>query len=256
MTFINEIDYICNIETMNITADIRIRVNRMDTGEVFTYDSLAIPQSEISAAAKALSRLVNKGIIRRYKNGLYYKPKNTVFGEVKPREDLLLKKYLFDNNKQIAYVTGTRLYNQLGLTTQVPKVVRVACMDKQIKTNIGSIIVKPAKSYVQVTKRNVPLLQILDVVKDFKNIPDFDKEQGVNFLKEKIYSLSDTEKEKLTTFAKKYPPKVRALLGAILETLLLYELSNSLKGSINFLSVYEFGIKEKTLPTITNWNIV
>ncbi len=240
---------------MNITADIRIRVNRMDTGEVFTYDSLAIPQSDFGAAAKALSRLVSKGTIRRYKNGLYYKPKNTVFGEVKPREDVLLEKYLFEKNKQIAYVTGTRLYNQLGLTTQVPKVVRVACMEKQIKTKIGNIIVKPAKSYVHVTKKNVPLLQVLDVIKDFKNIPDFDKEQGINFLKEYIYSLSDTEKEKLTTFAKKYPPKVRALLGAILEMLLLNELSKSLKESINFLSVYEFGIKEKALPTIINWNI-
>ncbi|WP_100612813.1 DUF6088 family protein [Confluentibacter lentus] len=240
---------------MNITTSIKTKVARIDTGEVFTYDTLSIPQSEFSAAAKALSRLVANGVIKRYKKGMYYKPKQTVFGELKPGEDVLLKNYLFENDKQIAYVTGVRLYNQLGLTTQVPNVVRLASKDKEIKTKIGSLVIKPAKSYVSVTKKNVPLLQLLDVIKDFKNIPDMDKRKGVSFLKEKIENLSADDKEKLTNFAKAYPPKVRALLGAILEALLLEDLSESLKETINYLSSYEFGISEKTLPSVSNWNI-
>lgn len=240
---------------MNITTSIKTKVSRIDTGEVFTYDTLSIPQSEFSAAAKALSRLVANGVIKRYKNGMFYKPKQTVFGELKPREDVLLKNYLFENDKQIAYVTGVRLYNQLGLTTQVPNVVRLASRDKAIKTKIGSLVVKPAKSYIPVTKKNVPLLQLLDVIKDFKNIPDMDKKIGIDFLKERIEILSDGDKEKLTNFAKAYPPKVRALLGAILEALSLDDLSESLKESINYLSSYEFGITEKTLPSASNWNI-
>lgn len=241
---------------MNITTSIKNKVARIDTGEVFTYDTLAIPQNEFSAAAKALSRMVSHGVIKRYKNGMYYKPKQTPFGELKPREAELLKNYLFENDRQIAYITGIRLYNQLGLTTQVPKVVRLASRDKEIKTKIGNLIIKPAKSYVAITKQNVPLLQLLDVMKDFKNIPDMDKKSGVAFLKEKIENLSDTDKYKLTDYAKAYPPKVRALLGAIFEVLSIDELSESLKKTINYLSSYEFGISEKTLPTISNWNIV
>ncbi|MBO3099403.1 DUF6088 family protein [Gelidibacter pelagius] len=240
---------------MNITTTIRTKVNRMDTGDVFTYDSLAIPQSGLTAAAKALSRLVKEGTIRRYKNGLYYKPKTTVFGEVKPREEVLLQNYLFEDGKQIAYVTGVRLYNQLGLTSQISNVIKVASKDKQIKTTIGNIKVKPSKSYVEVTKNNVPLLQILDVIKDFNSIPDFNKEQGITFLEEKINNLSYSDKNKMVSFAKKYPPKVRALVGAILENLDMDELSNSLKDSINYLSLYEFGITKKILPTIKNWNV-
>lgn len=240
---------------MNITTAIRTKVTRMDAGEVFTYDSLAIPQSELTAAAKALSRMVKKGTIRRYKNGLYYKPKTTVFGEVKPREDVLLKKYLFEDGKQIAYVTGIRLYNQLGLTSQISNVIKVASKDKQIKTTIGNIKVKPIKSYVEVTKSNVPLLQILDVIKDFNSIPDFDKQQGIAFLEDKINNLSFNDKNMIVSFAKKYPPKVRALVGAILENLSMDELSNSLKDSINYLSLYEFGLNKKTLPTINKWNV-
>ncbi|WP_034887624.1 DUF6088 family protein [Gillisia sp. Hel_I_29] len=240
---------------MNITTSIKNKVARINTGEVFTYDTLSIAQSEFSAAAKALSRMVSNGVIKRYKNGMYYKPKQTAFGELKPREDELLKNYLFENNKQIAYITGVRLYNQLGLTTQVSKVVRLASKDKEIKTKIGNLIIKPAKSYVPVTRKNVPLLQLLDVMKDFKNIPDMDKKRAVNFLKEQIENLTAEDKGKLTIFAKAYPPKVRALLGALLENLSYNELSESLKETINYLSNYEFGISEKTLPTISNWNI-
>jgi hypothetical protein len=83
-----------------------------------------------------------------------------------------------------------------------------------------------------------------------------DQKVGIDFLKKKIDNLSDDDKEKLTNFAKVYPPKVRALLGAILEVLSLDQLSESLKKTINYLSSYEFGISQKTLPTISNWNIV
>ena len=132
----------------------------------------------------------------------------------------------------------------------------MASKDKQIKTTIGNIKVKPAKSYVEVTKNNVPLLQILDVIKDFNSIPDFDKKKGIEFLKKEIINLSNADKSKLVSIAKKYPPKVRALVGAILETIDMVELSNSLKDSINFLSLYKFGISRKTLPTIKEWSVV
>lgn len=240
---------------MNIATSIKTKIDRMDTGEVFTYDTLAISQSEFTAAAKALSRMTSNGIIKRYKNGMYYKPKLTAFGELQPREDELLKNYLFENDKQIAYITGVGLYNQLGLTTQVPKVVRLASRDKEIKTKIGNLVIKPAKCYVPITRKNVPLLQLLDVIKDFKNIPDMDKKVGIDFLKEKIENLSDSDKLKLTDYAKAYPPKVRALLGALLEALSLSVLSESLIETINSLSSYYFGISERILPTISNWNI-
>ena len=84
---------------------------------------------------------------------------------------------------------------------------------------------------------------------------DMDKKIGIAFLKEKIVNLSDEDKDKLTSFAKAYPPKVRALLGAILEVLSLDQLSESLKEAINYLSRYDFGISQKSLPTISNWNI-
>ena len=178
---------------MKVTDKITAKINRIDTGDVFGYDTLGLTSDEIIAGSKALSRLVDKGVIKRARKGYYYKPKVSVFGEQKPREDVLLSLYLFEKNKQVAYITGTKLYNRLGLTTQVPSSIRVASLDKQIKGKAGNIVIKPAKSYVKVTADTVKYLELLDVIKDLNTIPDLQKSDGLVYLKKVIYNFEDTE---------------------------------------------------------------
>ena len=242
---------------MKVTDKIAAKINRIDTGDVFGYDTLGLTSNEIIAGAKALSRLVDKGVIKRARKGFYYKPKITVFGEQKPREDVLLSLYLFEKNKQVAYITGTKLYNRLGLTTQVPSSIRIASLDKQVKGKAGNIVIKPAKSYVKVTSDTVKYLELLDVIKDLNTIPDLQKSDGLVYLKKVIYNFETTEIKKLITYGVAYPPKVRALLGALLEAMNVDTTNLSLlKKSINSSSSYEYGITPKMLSTVNSWNIV
>lgn len=242
---------------MKVTDKILAKINRIDTGYLFGYDRLEINSDEIIAASKALSRLVEKGIIKRARKGYYYKPKVTVFGELRPREEVLLSIYLFEKKKQVAYVTGAQLYNRLGLTTQVPNAIRVASFEKQIKGKVGNTIIKPAKSYVMVTSDNIKYLEILDVIKDFNKIPDLNKSNGIVYLKKVLYDFDELELTQLVTYGMAYPPKVRALLGALLEALKIdFSIYDVLKKSINALSSYRYGINSQLLSTTTSWNII
>lgn len=242
---------------MKVTDKIVAKLNRIDTGAVFGYDALGLTSDEIIAGSKALSRLVDKGVIKRARKGYYYKPKVSVFGEQKPREAVLLSLYLFDKNKQVAYVTGTRLYNRLGLTTQVPTSIRIASLDKQIKGKVGNVVIKPAKSYVKVTADIIQYLELLDVIKDLNIIPDLRKSDGLVYLKKVIYNFNTAQIKKLVTYGVAYPPKVRALLGALLEAMRIEPTVFSvLKKSINPSSSYDYGITTKMLSTANNWNIV
>jgi predicted transcriptional regulator of viral defense system len=242
---------------MKVTDKIVAKINRIDTGDVFGYDTLGLTSDEIIAGSKALSRLVDKGVIKRARKGYYYKPKVSVFGEQKPREDVLLSLYLFEKNKQVAYITGTRLYNRLGLTTQVPSSIRVASLDRQVKGKVGNVVIKPAKSYVKVTTDTIKYLELLDVIKDLNTIPDLQKSDGLVYLKKTIYNFETIELKKLITYGVAYPPKVRALLGAILEAMNVDTANLSLlKKSINPSSSYDFGISPKMLSTVNSWNIV
>ena len=240
---------------MKVAKKIETRINKMQDGTTFKYQGLAIAPDEYSAAAKAIERLIKKGVISRASTGVFYKPKKTAFGDLKPKEEELLKPYLFDDGKRFAYITGTSLYNRLGLTTQVPKNIRVASRGKRIVTKIGSIQVKPVKSYLDVTNENYYLMELLDVLKDFKAIPDTEKSQIIKFMLQKIKDLTNKEKKELVDIALKYPPRVRAFAGAILNEINPTKPIEDLKKSINPLTIYEFGINKKQLSNIEYWNI-
>lgn len=240
---------------MKVTEKIERRINRMQEGTTFKYQQLGVDQSDYGAAAKAIERLIKKGMIKRVSTGVFYKPKQSAFGELKPREDELLKPYLFQDGKRIAYITGGSLYNRMGLTTQVSKTIKVASKVKRVTTKIGKTQVKPVKSYVDVTNENYYLLEILDALKDFKAIPDLDKKSAIALLKNKISKLSENDQSKIIRYALKYPPRVTALLGAILELSKKKNGLESLRTNLNPLTTYNLGIKKETLPTAPEWNI-
>jgi predicted transcriptional regulator of viral defense system len=207
-------------------------------------------------AAKALERFQKEGLIKRVSKGVFYKPKLTVFGELEPEYNELLQAYLFENGKRIAYITGTSLYNQLGLTTQMAFKIKIASRKKRIYINRGALKAGAAKSYAEITESNYKILGLLDAFKDIKKIPDCSIAQAVRRLQSIVQSLDERQTDEIVKYALVYPPRVRALVGAILESLgKKNQRLDKLKNSLNPLSTFELGIKEQELPTKSNWYI-
>ena len=240
---------------MNIAKKIKGKIKTIETGNTFTYKDLDIEKKEYSAASKSIERLIKKGIIKRISMGIFYKPKQTVFGELKPDEEKIITPYLFKNGKRIAYITGLLLYNKMGITTQIPKEINIASNKKRIYISKGNIKASAVKSYVEVTDENYKFLELLDALKDFKKIPDLDKKSAITILTKKILELNNKQKKELIKIALEYPPRVRAFLGALLENIDNNINIKSLDDSLNPLSEYKLGITKKILPTIEKWNI-
>jgi hypothetical protein len=240
---------------MRVAQKIEKKIRQLPEGTTFDYQTLMVERDEYTAATKALERLVKKEMITRYSSGIFFKPKQTVFGTLKPNEQELLKTYLFENGNRIAYITGLSLYNRLGLTTQVPKTIKIACRDKRIFASVGSIKGKAVKSYVDVTDDNYNLLELLDAFKDFNRIPDLDANAAVLLLGNKLKSLTEKELDKMIKYALKYPPRARALLGAVLEAFVEEANVTPLKNSLNPLSEYRYKIPEAMLPNAQNWKL-
>lgn len=240
---------------MTVAEKIERKIKRMQDGTTFKYDSLGITPDEYSAAAKAIERLIEKNLIKRVSTGVFYKPKNTAFGELLPGEYELIKPYLFEQNKRIAYITGLSLYNRMGLTTQVPKIIKVASRNKRITIKRGNLIVKPVKSYVDVSSDNYYLLELLDALKDFSIIPDINKEMAVRILLGKIKTLPESDISRIIKYALQYPPRTQALLGALLDKVNPNSDLSKLRQSLNPLTTYRLGINKQLLSTAPNWNI-
>lgn len=241
---------------MPLTTEIRKRIRRLPEGKPFGYKDLRIEKSAYTAAAKALERLKNEGLIKKVSKGVFYKPEQTVFGELKPDYSELLRPYLFENGQRVAYETGTSLYNRLGLTTQTAFRIKIASRGKRININRENLKADAVKSYAEVTDSNYETLGLLDAFKDVKKIPDCSVAQAIRRLDAIVKDLNDKQRESLIKYALMYPPRVRALVGAIFENMGTKSKGiEKLKGSLNPLTTIKLGVKESELPTKSNWYI-
>lgn len=239
----------------SLSKSIQWQIQGIPEDTSFGYGQLTIPEQQFQSAAKVLERLQKTGVIRKLSKGIFYKPKKTVFGEKRPDEEQVLKSYLFRDGQRIAYITGTYLYNRMGLTTQIPAIIQIASREKRIFVNRGAIRATAVKSYVDVTGDNYQLLGLLDVLKDFKDIPDIDMQAALGIVVKQIQQLTERELVEMAGYALKYPPRVRALFGAILSSIGKAATAKALKGTLNPLTVFRLGINDKLLPSAAEWNI-
>lgn len=241
---------------MALAAEIRKRIKQLPEGKTFGYEDLCIAKEDYTTAAKALERFRKEGLIKKVSKGVFYKPEQTVFGELKPDYSELLRPYLFENGKRVAYETGTSLYNRLGLTTQLAYRVKIASRSKRININSGALKADAVKSYAEVTDNNYEMLGLLDAFKDIKRIPDCPVSQAISRLSAIVKELNERQTELLIKYALNYPPRVRALLGAILEKNgISMKGLEKLKESLNPLTIIKIGINESDLPVKSKWHI-
>lgn len=238
---------------MSLSSRISEAIQSFPEDYTFRYADLPINKEEYASSAKVLERLQTKGLIKKLSKGIFYKPEQSVFGELKPNENEVLKDYLFEEGKRVAYLTGVYLYNQMMLTTQVPAVWKVASFNKRIFINRANLKATAVKSYVPITDENYQLLGFLDALKDWNRIPDMDKTSGLAIVSNRLNQFSTKEINDLIEFALAYPPRVQAFLGALLELLKIEIDLAPLKKQLNPLTEYKLGVNQ--LSTASNWNI-
>jgi hypothetical protein len=240
---------------MTTAKKIEQQLKEIPDGTVFQYADLPIERNEFEAAAKAMSRLVSAGKLKRAAKGRFYKPEQSIFGLLPINDEESLKPYLFRNGRRYAYITGMRLYNAMGLTTQMAFTTTLATPSRLKAQVVGKIRIRTVKTYTEVTDDNYIYLGFLDSLKDFNSILDRDVSMAVKVLTSKLRSFSKEQKEELIIYALKYPPRVRAFLGALLENLDSSINLSALKNSYSPLSEFKFYITPKILPTANQWNI-
>lgn len=243
---------------MKVAEQIREKIKSIPESQPFGYDDLGIAPANFFTAAKALERLQKKGAIKKISKGIFYKPEISIFGAMPPNYESILQNYLYEGDKRTGYVTGYVLYNQLNLTTQMAFTTKIATNNRnRKKIEIGWLKTVSVKAYVEVTEENYQLLGILDALKDIKSIPDSSASNALKILMPKIKEFTKKDIENLIQYSLKYPPRVRALLGAIIQNIFSEEFDlTSLKKSLNPSTTFKLGIKNTDLQTIQNWNIV
>ncbi|MFT6747981.1 MAG: hypothetical protein ACJAZ2_002339, partial [Glaciecola sp.] len=190
---------------MSLTERIRNRIKGLPGATTFQYSDLKIEKTQYLSAAKVLERMIASEEIKRLSKGVFYKPEKSIFGDIGPGYDEMLKKYLYKNGKRIAYITGAYLYNLLGLTTQVAFRIKIATRGSRVNINNKQLKVATVTAYADITEKNYELLGYLDVLKNIDKIADCKTGKAVSLMTKKIDALKAKQQQELIRLALKYP---------------------------------------------------
>ena len=192
-----------------------------------------------AAVAQTLSRLARQGVIQRLGKGLYYRSRQTAFGESQPNRSQL-------RNLPIArkgvFPSGISAANLLGFTTQNPGRVEVATdgpsLPRLIVGKDTVVHTRRPESWRQLSQEDAAFL---DFLRNRGAHSELSPEETVSRLLElanehgrllRLLKVVDSE-----------PPRVRAMLGAIAEQLGMPQSKlASIRASLNPLSRFDFGI--------------
>lgn len=239
---------------MVITRQLRETLETMPQGRVFSIGDFSIPQEYQPALVKALSRMVADGKIRKVAKGRYYKPRQTMFGILKPSAMEVVKDLLERNGKPVGYITGTAAFAQMGLTTQITSAITIGTNKYRRPLKRGEYSVSFLVQPNEITEENIPLLRILDALRLLRDIPAVSPDDCVRGICRLIAALPASKRKKLALLAKAYTPYVRALLGAVMES--IGSESFNLRDTLNGVTSYKLPVSVQALPTKSAWNIV
>lgn len=240
---------------MTITSQVSGTINRIPFGHVFTRADFAAVMNNPEAVTKALNRMAAAGTIKKISKGRFYKPESSTFGQLPPDRRQLFKDLLEKNGKITGYLTGTGIFNQMGLTTQISHTVQIGKNSIRPAFRRQGINVSVVLQRNSITPSNVRLLQFLDAIRFIKSIPDSSPDDSIVRIRSILEKLSMREIRELVKLAINYSPATRALTGAIVETIGFSNLTNRLRKSLNPLSHYTIRGSSKVLRNSSDWNL-
>ncbi len=237
-----------------IVADIvKDKILSIPEGVVFTISDFAVAPQYDMAVAKLLSRMVASGDLLKIAKGKYYRPKQTLLGEMKPVTSELVKDFLESDGRIIGYITGTQAFSAMGITSQISGSILIGTNKYRRPVKRGEYTVRFLQQDNEITNENIELLRILDAIKLIREIPSVSPNEACRSIISLVKELDSGKQARLEKLALVYTSYVRAITGAIFEYLNIP--AKALRASLNGVTSYEMPISESILPTKTNWRI-
>ena len=155
-----------------------------------------------NAVRQAVKRLVAKGFLERYDNGIYYIPKKDGLlgkGYVDPYH-VMMRKYVKNKTETFGYVTGISFANQLGLTTQMPAVIEIVTNRESSNSRmvrLGSYYIRLKKASVKVSDTNAELLQLLDGISQAEKYTELSLDKTIEVMNQYVKEKQFTKEQLL-----------------------------------------------------------
>lgn len=169
-----------------------------------------IPSKSKSYLRLAVKKLVDKGLLERFYNGVYFLPYKTILG-TKGKisfEKFIEKKFLFSSNNEIeGFVGGIRLANMYGFTTQNASgydIYSNIATTKQRVFNFENRKVNIYKPYVKINKENIKVLEFLELMCNVYKYSELNNDEIKRKINEYV-KINSIEFNKVKEYIEYYP---------------------------------------------------
>ncbi len=166
-----------------------------------------------------LSRMVKQRKIERFSQGIYFIPKETIFGlsSLDPMQ-VIQKKYLGETKSIKGFPVGLAFENDIGLTQQVPVILEIVTNAEKSKKRvlrIGYTQVILRKPLTTIDANNYKYVQLLEYLR-LRNPVTKKKEELKRYVSKEKFSRSI-----LFSYLRSYPASVskRLLESGIIDVL-------------------------------------
>lgn len=194
------------------------QIEQMDAGRIFTFRDLSFNMEKTANVAVFLSEQCRAGKLVRIAKGAYYRPQKSALGlgNLPVYQD---EQFRYLTQKLNGYITGTYIYNKMGLTEQTSGTIAIATFTPVRPFRFRNINVECVKAYCteNQNKNLTPYLRLLDAVKDMRHIPGTTAQDIYSRVKSQYFEeFSPKELSKIVSLAKNYPPRVRKVVADIM----------------------------------------
>ena len=174
---------------------------------IFLSDLLSMNIAE-SDLEQQLKELCEKGILQQYDEEVYFIPKKTTLNStIGPNADMVARyRFISKGDNVDGFYAGNTFANQIGISTQVPYVIEIVSNnvadDGEILIGNRRFVVR--KPVVPVTKENVHVLQMLDLLLKLDAYLDYTYEEAREKFAEYI-SIYRITKSDVDLYINQYP---------------------------------------------------
>lgn len=159
------------------------------------------------------------------------------------------------DGKIAGYITGYSRWNEMGLTSQISGIIQIGVNEPKRNLKRGIYNVRFIRQKNEITEDNIKYLIILDAINNIKKIPDTTIAESISRLSEIIGNLGKEGIKTLVALAGKYPAKLRALLGVMLESIGHKSAADILHESLNPLTTYSYPGVNQIFSNSHKWHI-
>lgn len=185
-----------------------IKVHYQQAEPIFFSDLLHEGMTD-TVLKQQLSELCEKGILQQYDEEVYFIPKKTTLNStIGPNADMVARyRFISKGDNVDGFYAGNTFANQIGITTQVPRVVEIVSnntnsSDREVR--IGNRRFYVRKPIVQITKENVYVLQMLELLKNLDAYLDYSYDEARDKFAEYI-TIHGIKRSDVDLYIRKYP---------------------------------------------------